>query len=347
MVLRNKFFWGPYFSTFYAAIQPEFSTPHPGPKAILGHWHTPLTGTHQTGTLTQSTNLTSPATSPVRSAAASGPFAGWSPLSGCPCSRVRCVPDLCRHVHTSAPSRSACKGRFRQAGPARDPTSMSDNRPLAVSLSSGAGVSLLEVHFDDRCSVGMDPLVDLDEETLERPSPVVDRPTVFTRLRALNVRSASQPVSVSVERSFSSTSMFECVSGLHRFSASRAELGYRRLSPPPSGRARTRATTPDTSGTEGRLHMSRQQKNRPHFSQSWWNHQQVLARIVIRKSARQLTGDGIHDGKEDVEPVSVMLLCVFRWRVSSLCLPFACTRRCHRYIQVAARMITSEGGNMF
>ena len=93
--------------------------------------------------------------------------------------------------------------------------------------------------------------------------------------------------------------------------------------------------------------MSRQQKNRPHSSQSRWNHQQVLARIVVRKSARQLTGDGIHDGKEDVGPVSVMLLCVFRWRVSPLCLPFACTPRCHRYIQGATRMITSEGGNMF
>ena len=48
---------------------------------------------------------------------------------------------------------------------------MSDNRPLAVSLLAGAGVSLLEVHFDDRCNVDMNPLVDLHEDTLEAALP--------------------------------------------------------------------------------------------------------------------------------------------------------------------------------
>ena len=30
-------YFGGHFSTLHAAIEPEFSTPHPGPKAILGH----------------------------------------------------------------------------------------------------------------------------------------------------------------------------------------------------------------------------------------------------------------------------------------------------------------------
>ena len=31
-------FWD-HFSTLCADFQSEFSTPHPGPKAILGHWY--------------------------------------------------------------------------------------------------------------------------------------------------------------------------------------------------------------------------------------------------------------------------------------------------------------------
>ena len=74
------------------------------------------------------------------------------------------------YIHLRPRALLARAGSAKQ-GRAGHPTSMSDNRPLAVSLSASAGVSLLEVHFDDRCSVGMDPLVDLHEETLEAALP--------------------------------------------------------------------------------------------------------------------------------------------------------------------------------
>ena len=136
---------------------------------------------------------------------------------------------------------------------------MSDNRPLAFSLSAGAGVCLLEIHFDDRCSVGIDPLVDLHEETLEaallrggsadglHPPENAECPLCIAAREWQRGKKFQERLNVRM-----------CL-GVIRFSASRAELGYRRLSPPPSGRARTRAATPDTSGTGGRIHMPRQQ----------------------------------------------------------------------------------------
>ena len=141
--------------------------------------------------------------------------------------------------------------------------------------------------------------------------------------------------------------MFECVSGLHRFSAFRAELG---LSTSVTSAQRTRQDTscdPRHVG-DGRSASYVSAAVRTVFtspSLDGITSKQVLAGIAVRKSARLLTVDGIHDGKEDVEPV--VLLCVLRCRVSPLCLPFACTRRCHRHIQGATRMITSEGGTCF
>ena len=38
----RSYFWG-HFSTLCANFQSEFSTPHPGPKAILGYWITVIT----------------------------------------------------------------------------------------------------------------------------------------------------------------------------------------------------------------------------------------------------------------------------------------------------------------
>ena len=75
------------------------------------------------------------------------------------------------YIHLRPRALLARTGSAKQ-GRSGYPTSMSDNRRLTISLSAGAGVSLLEVHFDDRCSVDIDPLVDLhEEETLETTLP--------------------------------------------------------------------------------------------------------------------------------------------------------------------------------
>ena len=94
---------------------------------------------------------------------------------------------------------------FAKQGLPGHPTSMPDNRPLAVSLSAGAGVSLLEVHFDDRCSVDMDPLVDLhEEETLEAALPHGGPADSLHTLESAECPFCSAARSGSVERNFRS-----------------------------------------------------------------------------------------------------------------------------------------------